>query len=326
MERLSATSRNDIAQVYRENAFFMVVSHICMPYARGFDRLRLLPEEVFQLVMAWLDRISREEDDDEVEALIDNAWHEQRLELGGMGGEASEGELDRATGIVMTFLLTCLIKLGRRPSAEGDFYASLRDSLMGQMMGNMAGFPMMLSEITNHPYYRKHNLEVDAWLGEYMFGSTVTFTDREGRLRTSLTRGGKQKGRKASVLFALADGEKDEATTQHWAQMFNEYLASRHRSSEVIDSRKDSIILRSIHAFKQYWEDELGLELSQSGSAYLAFLMGDCGLSLGEKEDHTPIKPDSVSDAFTRLFRTKLKSDDGDLLKLQQFLSLRKMQ
>lgn len=329
MERINATSRNKIDRVYRDNALFMVVSHISMAYTRSFGSLKLLPEEVFQQVMAWLDKISREEDDDEVRAFIDTAWYEQSLDFGDLVTGARESEVNQATGIVMIFLLTCLIKLGSDLYSEGDFYASLRDSLMRQLMEHMTGFEKTVGEITTDPYYRKHNEEVNRWIAEYMFCSPVTFTDREGRLRTSLTMAGNRKGRKSSVLFTNPDGEKDEETTQYWAKLFNSYLASRHRPSAPIDSKKGNIVLRSIHAFKQYWEEKVGLKLSQSGSAYLSFLTEDCGLPLGEKEDHTPIMASTISDLLTRQLRKKLSTPDeeGDLLSLERFLlSLRKMQ
>ncbi len=320
MERVSATSRSEIGRVYSDNALYGVVRHICLPYAASFDNLRLLPEEVFQQVMAWLDWISREEDDYEVMARIGNAWYDQRLELAGLAAGVPEAEVDRATGLVLVFLLTCLVKLGRIPSAEGDFYASLRVSLMGQLAENMAGFHRMVGEITTHPYYLRHNGEVNDWLVEYMLKSAVTFTDSAGRLKTSITKAGKQKGRKGTVLFPLADGGKDENLTRHWAGVFRRYLAGRNRSSAVIDSTTDNIVLRSIHAFKQYWEGRLGYRLPSAGSAYLSFLTDDCGLLLGEKKDHTPIKASTVSDSLTRRLGDRLGAENGDLLKLEQFM------
>lgn len=326
MERVSAISRNDIDRVYRDNALFMVVNHICLPYAPTFTHLRLLPEEVFQQVMAWLDKISREEDDDEVRALIGNVWYEQSLDFAGMTTEASDFEVSRATGLVMIFLLTCLIKLGCNPSGEGDFYASLSDLVMEQGMNNMAGFQKMARQITNHPYYLKHNEEVNRWLGEYMLKSPVTFTDRDGRLKTSITKAGKQKGRKKPILFRDANKEKDEPLTQYWATLFVEYLAYRQRSGVSIDSKKDNIVIRSIHAFKQYWIDEEGLMLPDAGSAYLSFLTDDCGLPIGENENHESIKPSTISDKLTPLLRIRLDEMNGDLGKVREFLSLRKMQ
>ena len=74
LERVSATSRNEISSVFRSNVFFMVIKNTYFSFSASMGHIHLLPEEVFQEVMAWLDRISREEDDDEVRMLIANAW------------------------------------------------------------------------------------------------------------------------------------------------------------------------------------------------------------------------------------------------------------
>ena len=336
MERLDATSRSKIQAAYRENALYMVVSHLSLPYTRSLRRLRLLPEEVFQQVVAWLDRISREADNDEVMAFISNAWDEQCQDfLLCMGADIDEREANQATGLVMIFLFTCLAKLRGRLHHEGrfgqaGFYGKLAASLHVQMEGQMTGYGQMMSGILDDPYYRMHNPEVGEWIAEYMLRQATAFTDQEGRLKTSVTQAGRQKGRKTAQLFIRPGGEKDEQKSQYWARLFLQYLASRNRLSKAsINTSKANFVLLSIRAFKQYWEDKLGLQLSPEAPAYVSFLTEDCALPLGQTKDHKPIQPSSVSDKLSRMLKEKLSTYEelGHLKKVELFMeSLREKQ
>lgn len=322
LERVSATSRNEISSVFRSNVFFMVIKNTYFSFSASMGHIHLLPEEVFQEVMAWLDRISREEDDDEVRMLIANAWFEQKSQLECLMPDVSGEEIDNATGIIMIYLLTCLIKLGREGNECGDFYAILRNSLMWQLQENMLGFIQTFNKMISHPYYLKHNEAVNEWLMEYMMTSKTTFTDREGRLKThSITNSGKSKGRKKAILFMDKNKEKDEQRTEYWAKMFLDYLAFRKRSNVAIDCSKDNFVLRSIHAFSQYWKNKEMLRLPDAGSAYLNFLIDDCHLVVGTNNKNQPIKDSTISDMLTPLLKVKLDDIDGDLLKLEEFMS-----
>lgn len=114
LERVSATSRNEISSVFRSNVFFMVIKNTYFSFSANMGHIHLLPEEVFQEVMAWLDRISREEDDDEVRMLIANAWFEQKSQLECLMPDVSGEEIDNATGIIMIYLLKQFLKKNKK--------------------------------------------------------------------------------------------------------------------------------------------------------------------------------------------------------------------
>ena len=63
------------------------------------------------------------------------------------------------------------------------------------------------------------------------------------------------------------------------------------------------------------------LRLPDAGSAYLNFLIDDCHLVVGKNNKNQPIKDSTISDMLTQLLKVKLDDIDGDLLKLEKFIS-----
>ncbi len=153
-----------------------------------------------------------------------------------------------------------------------------------------------------------------------MLHSDNTLTDHEGRLKTTLARNGSPKGRKPSLLFTNADKEKDVEVTEHWAHVFREYISSRQHSGLMLDTKQDNFLIRSIHAFKQYWSDDKDMKLPSAGSAFCKFLMEDCLFELGEDEQGSKIKLASVNDTLTRVLSNELKEYDGDYLAVKRFM------
>lgn len=66
LERINVISRNEIDRAYKDHVFFKLIRILCQPYVVSLKNFHLLPEEVFQEVMAWLDFISRTEADEDV--------------------------------------------------------------------------------------------------------------------------------------------------------------------------------------------------------------------------------------------------------------------
>ena len=90
----------------------------------------------------------------------------------------------------------------------------------------------------------------------------------------------RSKGRTPESLFKNKDGEKDEAITQEWATLFEEYLTHHKAMNKEIDTRKDNYVSRTFVVFYQKWVKS-GLVSSQpNGNACFQFLQDDCGLTL----------------------------------------------
>lgn len=322
-ERLSATSRNDISRAYKDNIFFKVVKTLEQPLVAEQAYLRLTPEEVFQEVVGWLDRVSRTEDEEELAYGVDNAWAElyQQLRQLSVPG-CPDREIEQSVGVILSLLLTCFIKLSDETLEGYCLYTRLRNILTRRLLESMRGAQLMLGSIICHPYYQRHNQELDEWLIDYTLHSKQTLTSRDGTLKTTLTKDGQHpKGRKKSQLFVDPDGEKDEETTQYWSNLFIQYVAWRNRSSATLDTKKDNFLLVSINAFRKYWQDKCGLNLTSAGAAYYGFLVDDCHFALGTDKNGKLLKPQSVCDTITRLLREPLDNWEGNYLKVCSFFT-----
>lgn len=324
IERLSATSRNDIDRAFRDNILFRVVKTLEQPLVASQSCLRLTPEEVFQEVMGWLDRISRTEDEEELAFDINNAWAELWQQFSQLAPpNCPDSEIEQSVGVVLSFLLTCLIKLSDETLEGCRFYAKLSHILACRMHASMKNMYCVVGCIIDNPFYRSHNEELNEWIVFYMLHSSQTLTTSDGKLKTTLARDGGPKGRKKTVLFANVDKEKDVAATQVWSDMFRRYVASRNRSGVRLDTKKDNFLLLSMHAFKQYWERELKLKMPTAGAAYYAFLVDDCHFELGTDPKGQALKSESVCDALTRVLKAPLGEFDGNYLKVCQFMKRR---
>ena len=82
-ERISVISRNEIDRAYKDHIFFKIIRILCQPYVVSLKCFHLMPEEVFQEVMAWLDFISRTEADEDVLVVYSSVrsriWGDMRL-------------------------------------------------------------------------------------------------------------------------------------------------------------------------------------------------------------------------------------------------------
>lgn len=90
----------------------------------------------------------------------------------------------------------------------------------------------------------------------------------------------RSKGRTPESLFKNKDGEKDEAITQEWATLFEEYLTHHKAMNKEIDTRKDNYVSRTFVVFYQKWVKSNLVSSLPNGNACFQFLHEDCGLAL----------------------------------------------
>lgn len=321
LERISVISRNEIDSAYKDHIFFKIIRILCQPYVVSLKCFHLMPEEVFQEVMAWLDFISRTEADEDVLVVYSSVrsriWGDMRLLA---VTQCPDEEIDKSADLVMGILFTCLMKLSDDFVDGYGFYKTLAFSLFEQMTRETKDRDHVISSIISNSYYEAHNEELNDWLIEYMLYSDNTLTDHEGRLKTTLARNGNPKGRKPSLLFTNADKKKDVEATEYWAHVFKKYISSRQRKGLMLDTKQDNFLILSIHAFKQYWCDDKKMKLPSAGSAFCKFLMEDCLFELGEDELGNKIKLSSVNDTLTKVLSKKLNEYDGDYLAVNRFM------
>lgn len=70
--------RMKLREIYGNNELYGLVGQICNKYAGARSTLRLMPLDLFEIIVGWLDMISAHLKDEELEFKIQGAWTDIR--------------------------------------------------------------------------------------------------------------------------------------------------------------------------------------------------------------------------------------------------------
>lgn len=287
-------SRNNLLEKFKDNPLFQLISHVGNKYQLPSSPFRLPPLDIFEIVVGWLDKMSREPDDEEVEIKLEMAWMEIHGHYQAMAeekGGCDDATLDEMTCTTLCLLMRCLDMLSESHVPSNLAYWGFSQKIGAFLDSSYLNWEDLYYAIITDSYYKRHQEQLQRWVEKYMMDRKALYTDENGKLKSNVTIHGKAKGNSKAVLFAIQGGyknDKDEKLTEYWKNSFLTILGKRKLSDGVVNASKKNKIFQYLVAFRQYWETTLGYEMTSSPAPYFRFLVDDCEFSCTNKSD-TPI-------------------------------------
>lgn len=192
MRRLSPDLQKELGKhdSYSKNPFFVTLIKAAIFTSEETCDFALEPEEVFEQVIACIDRIVCEPE--KASEYVGGLWNTLRndIELT-VPSSPKQEDKDKAASIILTVLELCLMKIRDRCVVDPNgFWRSLTDALSAQ-------FPLPFEEryklryttrqdayrrITAHSSYKESSVAISEWLYNYVIGSK-RLTGQNGCLR-----------------------------------------------------------------------------------------------------------------------------------------------
>lgn len=289
----NVSSRNNLLEKFKNNELFLLISHVGNKYLFPSCPFRLPPLDIFEMVVGWLDKISREPDDEEVEIKLEMAWLEIRGQYQTMAEEKAASDdalLDEMTCTTLCLLMRCLDMLSESHVPSNHAYWCFSQKIGAFLDSSYLNWEDLYYAIITDSYHKRHQANLQKWVEEYMMDRKALYTDENGKLKSNVTIHGKAKGNSKTALFAMQGGsknDKDEKLTSYWKDCFLAILSERSLSGKEINASKKNPIFKYLDAFRKYLETALGYKMPSSPAPYLRFLMDDCGIPCEKSE--TPV-------------------------------------
>ena len=287
--------RMKLREIYGNNELYGLVGQICNKYAGARSTLRLMPLDLFEIIVGWLDMISAHLKDEELEFKIQGAWTDIRERIMNLTGGCHGNEdyvLDEMTVSTLCLINLCLRKLIDDDVPGSRLYYRCTMKIAFLLDDCYPQWEELDHRITNHEYYQYHKDKLKNWVISYMTdGSKASFTDEHGRLKSNVSVNGREKAKAKIVLFASRRDNKkpDLAVTAYWKEAFLAFLEERKLNEIKLDSSKSNGVVRMLVAFRKYWKEDLKMELSDSGAPYYRFLVDDCHIECKVKAERTMV-------------------------------------
>lgn len=203
MKRLDVLHRDKARELYATVPLLDMIDRQARKYALPPYGLQLRPEEIFQMVVAWLDRVRTESDDEAAVELMQEAWDRQWLVLRDMeerlGHKCWDGELEELTCVILCWVYECFVVLSRE-IVHGDlWYQMMAEKLQLQMMRHMDVWTEVIGEISAECGEPQNWELLQEWLVGYVERCDAPVTTVQGDL--ILQEGG--------MFLPLPSGEHD---------------------------------------------------------------------------------------------------------------------
>lgn len=186
MNRLDIHARDKVRERFARNPLFLLIKDYSLPLMQPPHVLQLRPEEVFQMVMGWIDFIRCEPDDDRVADRMREAWDRLWADFCDMAERSSRdcpaGEVEEYVCLVLGLLHNCLAKLSDEECCGNLLYFRFGDILFTSAFSHSVLWMKTLGGISRHQAYARYSPQVKDWLLGYMASDDVPYTDVEGRL------------------------------------------------------------------------------------------------------------------------------------------------
>lgn len=307
--------RMKLREIYGNNELYCLVGQICNKYAGARSTLRLMPLDLFEIIVGWLDMISAHLKDEELEFKIQGAWTDIRERIMNLTGGCHGNEdyvLDEMTVTTLCLINLCLRKLIDDEVPGSRLYYRYTLKIAFLLDDCYPQWEELDLGITNHEYYQYHKDKLKNWVISYMTsGSMASFTDDLGRLKTNVSANGREKANAKIVLFASRRDNKkpDLAVTTYWKEAFLAFLEERKLNEKKLDSSKSNKVVRMLVAFSKYWKEDLKMELSDSGAPYYRFLVDDCHIECKVKAERTMVTH------LGNMLKSEVETDEECLVK-----------
>mgnify|MGYP003369539485 FL=1 len=186
MNRLDIQSRDKVRKRYAANPLYLMIQSIGGKYIRSDYRLKLRPEEIFQILMGWIDGIKCESDNEAVCRKMKEAWDKQWEAFCDMAElancECPDSEVEEYVCLILGLLHNCLGKLSDEACPGNLHYLRFGNHLFASACEQSKMMMKFMRDIYHHESYRQYSLKVKDWLLDYMNNDDSLLTDSEGCL------------------------------------------------------------------------------------------------------------------------------------------------
>ena len=186
MNRLDIQSRDKVKKRFAANPLFLMIQSIGGKYIRPDYRLKLRPEEIFQILMGWIDEIKCESDNEEVCRMMKEAWDKQWEVFCDMAEsskcECPDREVEEYVCLILGLLHNCLGKLSDEACPGSLHYQCFGNHLFVSACEQSKMMMMFVREFYQNESYGRYSLEVKDWLLDYMNNIDSLLTDSDGCL------------------------------------------------------------------------------------------------------------------------------------------------
>lgn len=186
MKRLDVSQRDKARQLYGTVPLLEMIVRQAGKYALPPYGLGLRPEEIFQMVVAWVDRVKTEPDDDVAVVMMQQAWNRQWLELKDMEELAKrtcrDGEMEELVCVILHWVYECFVVLSSERVHGNLCYRLLAEKLLLQMMGHMGVWMEVRREVSRECGDARNGKLLKDWLVGYVEGCDAPITTVQGDL------------------------------------------------------------------------------------------------------------------------------------------------
>lgn len=158
--RLKKEEKEKIKSKFKRHPLYQLLNDACKQFEREMPNLRYSPEEVFVLVIAYLEEIAS--DPEEARNLCERSWNDVFCGIREEADDVIEKELELATCVVLQSIYVCLGLL------EQLQYKTLMIELGMQMHDN---YLLYWQEIQNRfmiPAYKRGTEPLKEWLADFI--------------------------------------------------------------------------------------------------------------------------------------------------------------
>lgn len=186
MKKLDVSQRDKVKELYGTVPLFDMISSRARKYALPPYKLRSNPEDIFQMVVAWIDRIKTEPSDEKAAKLMAGAWDEQWGYFADMAEMARvdycDNETEELTCLVLSWLWECLALLSDERVHGNLVYLRLADGLLAQLVGHTLRWVGMRKEILAVCSEGQGREALMQWLVDYVDDTQPPVTTVQGSL------------------------------------------------------------------------------------------------------------------------------------------------
>lgn len=158
--RLRKEEKEIIKNKYKSHPLYQLLNDACKQFEREMPKLRFSPEEVFVLVVAYLEEMAS--DPEEARSFCERLWVDVFCGIRDAGEEVDDKELELATCVVLISLYVCFELL------EASHYKTLMMEVGMQMHDNYLLYWQQTQNRFMTPAYRRGTERLKEWLAVFV--------------------------------------------------------------------------------------------------------------------------------------------------------------
>ncbi len=186
MSKLDISQRGKASEMYGSVPLYSLIDSVYGHLSLPPMLLRVSAGDLFQEVMAWIDRVRCEADDDTVCRMLRGAWQMQWRYFADMAEQErltpSDEELEALVCAVLQLVCDSLMSLGSEQVDGCWHYQRFARTLLGVLEEHASGRAHVLQALWATDAYRCYEVQLAEWLYGYVADGHPLYTAADGTL------------------------------------------------------------------------------------------------------------------------------------------------